>query len=116
MRYHSPVTPIPLALGQQVHLVGDQQPWTVKATTENFAALTRTTTQHDIDLDDEDDDLDEYDKSDEVGAPLFTILDWRNGVRGPCNVSGWRWGDRSDADYATMLAEFEAGELAEWMP
>jgi hypothetical protein len=107
----TPVAQMPLTLGQQLHLAGDPNPWTVKAVSEHFAALTRPTTQADVDGDAEDDDVDAREMSVEVGEPLYTIVDWRNGVRGPCNVYGWRWGDRSDADYAAMLAEFESGEL-----
>jgi hypothetical protein len=44
---------------------------------------------------------------------MYTVLDWRNGVRGPCNLSGQGWGDGTytEAECAAMLAGFESGEL-----
>ena len=98
MRYHSPVTPIPLTIGQQVHLAGDPNPWTVKATTENFAALTRL-------------DFPGFDESDEFAPSaemLCAILDWRNGVRVAADRTRFAF---TEAECAQMLAEFEAGEL-----
>jgi hypothetical protein len=106
MRYHSPVQPAPLTVGQQILLAGDPHPWTVKATTENFAALTRQmTVQERMEF-----DTLFGERRDEV---LYTVLDWRNGVRGPCNLSGQGYGDGdyTEAECAQMLAEFEAGEL-----
>jgi hypothetical protein len=93
------VAPIQFEIGQQVSLAGDPNPWTVRAVTEHFAALTRSRADsHDYGPD---------------GEPLYTVLDWRNGVRGPCNLSGQGWGDGTytEAECTQMLAEFEAGDL-----
>jgi hypothetical protein len=102
---------VPLTVGQQVTLRHDTAPWTVKATTDNFAALTRLTTE--ADRPDEDKDYPEFAEDFEVGEVLYTVLDWRNGVRGPCNLIGQSWGDGtySETECAAMLAEFEAGDL-----
>jgi hypothetical protein len=111
MRTKSPVAQLPLEIGQQVHLAGDPYPWTVKAVSEHFAALTRLVEDNERGLDDVDwpelvDELEE-------GTVLYTVLDWRNGVRGPCNLVGQAWGDGTytEADCAEMLAEFESGDL-----
>ena len=103
------VTPRLLTAGEPVVLLGDPLPWTVQAVTANFAALTRLATEFDGDR-----DWPEFDDQDPTGDTLYTVLDWRNGVRGPCNLSGQGWsatGDYSEAECARMLAEFEAGDL-----
>ncbi len=89
------VEPRPLTVGQRVKLAGDRYWWTVKAVTPNFAALTRQAEFH------------------PAGTLCYTVLDWRNGVRGPCNLIGQGYGDGSysEAECAEMLAEFEAGDL-----
>jgi hypothetical protein len=101
------MAPRPFQVGDTVTL-DDRHEWTVKAVTANFAALTRPTTSQDVDT---DDDLDGYDTATVVGEPLYTILDWWNGVRGPVNLSGkgWRKVGHDDADYAALLTDFEAG-------
>lgn len=107
---------VPLTVGQEVKLDADPNPWTVKAVTANFAALTRPISQQDRDEAEMDADPDDefwenpYDGQD---GPLYTVLDWCNGVRGPCNLIGQGWGDGtySEAECARMLAEFEAGDL-----
>ncbi|WP_045740757.1 hypothetical protein [Actinoplanes rectilineatus] len=90
------ITPLDLTVGQQLRLGGDPHPWTVRAVSEYFAVLT----------------LDLASRTDTIQR-LYTVLDWRNGVRGPCNLSGQAWGDGtySTAECAEMLAEFEAGRL-----
>lgn len=103
------VTPRLLIAGEQVVLSGDPRTWTVQAVTANFAALTRPATEYDGDR-----DFPVHVDQDPVGDVLYTVLDWRNGVRGPCNLSGQGWsetGDYSEAECARMLAEFEAGDL-----
>jgi hypothetical protein len=105
IRNSTPVAPIQFEIGTQVVLAGDPHPWTVKAVTEHFSALTRPNTPTTgVDWP-KGDDLD--------GFTLYTVLDWRNGVRGPCNLSGQGWGDGTytEAECAAMLAELEAGEL-----
>jgi hypothetical protein len=115
MRYHSPVAPTPMMLGQHIRLADDLNPWTVTAVTENFAVLTRQTTKQEVEtaewLADPDDK--HWENPYEEGETVYTVLDWRNGVRGPCNLSGQGYGDGdyTEDECAQMLAEFEAGEL-----
>ncbi len=89
------VEQVPLAVGQRLKLAGDRRWWTVQAVTAHFAALTRQAEFH------------------RAGVRCYTVLDWRNGVRGPCGLIGQGWGDGSysEVECAAMLAEFEAGEL-----
>jgi hypothetical protein len=95
MRYYAnnppPVTPFPLSVGDRVKFVGDRRWWTVKAVTDNFAALTRQA---------------EFERA---GTLCYTVVDWRNGVRGACDLLGQGWGDGSytEAECAEMLAAFE---------
>lgn len=97
------VKPIDLATGDRVQLDGDAvQWWTVQAVSEHYAACVRplTRTEHD-----------EYRREygNEANGPLYTVLDWRNGVRGPCDLIGQGWGDGtySREECAAMLAAFE---------
>jgi hypothetical protein len=110
--------PRPLSVGDTVTLADDNNAWTVKAVTKRFAALTRPVTdadrkEHREQYDEAhwDDDIDEYEGL--AGDVFYTVLDWANGYRGPCNLIGWGYGDGSytGADCARMLADFEAGEL-----
>jgi hypothetical protein len=103
------VEPRPMALGDQVVFDRDHRPWTVKAVTENFVALTRPIAADEVDDEDEGDGYDE----DQVGQLLYTVIDWRNGVRGACDLSGGGYGNGvyDEAECAQMLAEFESGEL-----
>jgi len=100
-----------LTVGEQVTL-DDLSRWTVKAVTPNFAALTRSVTEADRaehrDRFDDDVNFEEL-----RGDVFYTVLDWRNGLRGPCNLIGQSYGDGeyTVAECAEMLAEFEAGEL-----
>lgn len=100
MRYQkngsAAVQPRPMAVGDQVKLADDRRRWTVKAVTENFAVLTRQVAFR------------------PAGTNCYTVLDWRNGVRGPCDLIGQAWGDGSysETECAAMLAGFEAGYLA----
>lgn len=90
------------ATGQTVRL-DDGRDWTVQAVTPNFAALTRTVDSGDLGWDED---------NERVGEPLYTICDWRNGLRGPANVTGvYGSGTLSAEDFTQMLAEFEAGTL-----
>lgn len=102
---------IHLNTGDKVRFAGDPQPWTIRATSENFAAAVRHTVE--ADRPDSDPDLPELDDDFEVGEVMYTVLDWRNGVRGPCNLVGQGYGDGtySEAECASMLAAFEAGDL-----
>jgi hypothetical protein len=101
MRYRADgsgaVQPRPLVVGQRVKLAGghSQRRWTVRAVTEHFAALTRQV------------------EFQPAGTNRYTVLDWRNGVRGPCNLVGQGYGDGSysEAECAEMLARFESGDF-----
>lgn len=109
------ITSLPLTAGKTVRLAGDPNPWTVTAVTDNFATLTGPTTQDEKDnaewLADPDDK--HWENPYTPGETLYTVLDWRHGVRGPCNLSGQGLGDGtySRAECAEMLSEFEAGNL-----
>ncbi len=121
------VTPLPLAVGDEILFDADAYPWTVAAVTTHFAAATRPVTDRDRDEIyaeyDVPDDCD-GDGCDHLGCHsdppnlerftvFYTVIDWRHGVRGPCNLIGQSWGDGTDtpAECAAMLAQFESGEL-----
>jgi hypothetical protein len=123
MNFHPPadgrweMQPRDLRIVQQVTL-DDGQTWTVKAMTANFVALTRPVTDADrkkhreeYDEANWDSDFDDYEGLE--GDVFYTVLDWRNGLRGPCNLIGQSYGDGdyTEADCARMLADFEAGDL-----
>jgi hypothetical protein len=98
MRYQTDgstaVLPRPLVVGERLKFAGDRLWWTVRAVTEHFAALTRHAEFH------------------PTGTNCYTVLDWRNGVRGPCDLVGQGWGDGSysEVECAEMLAQFEAAD------
>lgn len=100
----SAITPLTLTVGDRVKFADDRRWWTVKAVTENFAAFARQA------------------EFEPAGTNWYTVLDWRNGVRGPCNLIGQSWGDGSysEAQCAEMLAQFETGDLEvsqrNWVP
>lgn len=104
-------TTINLTAGDRVLFAGDPQPWAVRATSEHFAVAVRYTT--DADRPDSDEDWPELDDDFEAGELMYTVLDWRNGVRGPCNLVGQGYGDGEylPSECERMLAEFEAGDL-----
>jgi hypothetical protein len=89
------VTPIALEVGQRIKLDHDRRWWTVRAVTEHFAAVTRQAEFH------------------PVGTLCYSVLDWRNGVRGPCDLIGQGYGDGSysETECAEMLNCFESGVL-----
>lgn len=84
-----------MQVGQRIKLANDRCRWTVRAVTEHFVALVR---QADFEP---------------AGTLCYTVIDWRNGVRGPCNLIGQGYGDGSysEAECAEMLAQFEDGSL-----
>jgi hypothetical protein len=105
-------------LGDTTLLDTDPNPWTVKAVTANFAALTRPVTDADRQAHREqyeeanwDSEFDDYEELE--GDVFYTVLDWDNGLRGPCNLIGWGYGDGSysEAECTAMLLAFEDGEL-----
>lgn len=93
-----------LTAAQRVKLAGDRRWWTTRAVTEHFAALVRQA------------------EFQPAGTYCYTVLDWRNGVRGPCNLIGQGYGDGtySQAECTRMLAEFEVADLEvsqrNWVP
>ncbi|AEV86894.1 hypothetical protein ACWT_5876 [Actinoplanes sp. SE50] len=115
MSFHPPadgrwaMQPRLFRIGNTTLLDDDPNPWTVKAVTANFAVLTRL---DDPEWENGDDDPEDGPTSNDCDV-LYTVLDCRNGYRGPCNLSGWGYGDGtySEADCAAMLADFEAGDL-----
>jgi hypothetical protein len=110
--------PRPFTVGDTTMLAGDPNLWTVAAVTANFAALTRPVTDTDRKEHREayeeanwDSDFDDYEELD--GDVFYTVLDWDNGLRGPCNLIGQAYGegDYTPAECAQMLARFESGDL-----
>jgi len=79
-----------LNVGDKVKLQ-DRNSWRVQAVTENFAALVRQA------------------PFEEKGTLWYTVIDWRKGIRGPCDLIGQSFGDGSygEAECAEMLAGFE---------
>ena len=98
------VTPRPLVVGERLKFVDDRRWWTVKAVTEHFAALTRQVSFQ------------------PTGTLCYTVVDWRNGIRGACNLVGQGWGNGTytERECAAMLARFESGDLEvshrNWVP
>lgn len=110
-----PVAALPLEVGATLTFAGDPNPWTVQAVTANFAAATRPGTEADREAARADEPYagSRFDYSENDGDIYYTVLDWRNGVRGPCNLVGQAYGNGNytERQCAQMLAEFEAGEL-----
>lgn len=89
-----PVEPLPLTLGMRVRCGGDRWRWTVQAVSEHFAVLVRQV---------------EFRPR---GTLCYAVVDWRNGVRGPCNLVGQGWGDGTYTleQCASLLAAFEGAD------
>lgn len=84
-----------LTAGDQVRLDPDPRRWwTMRAVSEHFAVCVRQVAFQ------------------PRGTFCYTVLDWRNGVRGPCNLIGQGYGDGSysEQECAQMLKEFEGLE------
>lgn len=98
------VEQLPLTPGDRVKLYPDGRCWwTVQAVTEHFAACVQSAPFK------------------PKGTLQYTVLDWRNGVRGPCDLIGQGYGDGSysPAECERMLAEFEhprPGDGFDWEP
>lgn len=86
-------TALRLNVGERVRLAGYDARlwWRVQAASEHFAVCVRQV---------------EFRKK---GTLCYTVLDWRNGVRGPCNLIGQGWGDGSysEAECRELLEGFE---------
>lgn len=71
-----PLAAIDLAVGTRVKLLHGndiRRWWTVRACDDRFTILTR---QADFES---------------AGTSVYTIIDWKRGVRGPCNLIGQGW-------------------------
>ncbi len=100
-------------LGAVVSL-SDGNDWTVQAVTDNFTALVRPITERDVEAWAEWREANGLERDEhKVGQLQYTVIDWSRELRGPCNLSGWGWGDGTytHEQCAEMLAEFEAGVL-----
>jgi hypothetical protein len=93
MTYYSPkpVTPIPLSSGDRIKFKDDRRAFVVRATSPNFAVCTR---QADFRP---------------KGELAYTVVDWRNGVRGPVNVIGQGWDVTTDEQCDELCALLDAG-------
>jgi hypothetical protein len=96
------VEPADVVVGQRLKLDDDRWWWTVRAVTENFAVVTRP------------------ERFKKAGTVCYSVLDWRNGVRGAINlVFGW-YRDLDESGCAEMAKALEAGDLEvsqrNWVP
>lgn len=92
-----PVEPMALRVGDKLRLAHGSSRWwwRVQAVSDYFAVCVH------------------QQPFEAAGVLCYTVLDWRNGVRGPCNEIGQGWGDGSysEAECVRMLAAFEAVEV-----
>lgn len=96
LKQQDPVDPVPLDVGDKVRLDGETRTdwwWEVRAVSEHFAVCVHQA------------------EFQPMGTIVYTVLDWRNGVRGPCNLLGQGYGDGSydQENCRLMLADFEYG-------
>ncbi|MFZ2174605.1 MAG: hypothetical protein WAW17_11310 [Rhodococcus sp. (in: high G+C Gram-positive bacteria)] len=88
----SPTTPIPLDPGGWIRFaIEPDRPYTVRAISEHFVVCTR---QRDFATN---------------GDFVYTVIDWRNGIRGPINVIGQSVGVSTDEQCRDLLHDLEAG-------
>lgn len=78
-------------LGDRIKFHGERLLWTVQAVSENFVAVVRQT------------------PFEPKGYLQYSVIDWRNGVRGPCNMVGQGYGDGTYTveECTAMLKQFE---------
>lgn len=88
-----PVEKIDLKVGDEI-LMDERTWWRVQAVSEHFVALVQQVP---------------FQKK---GVLRYCVIDWRNGVRGPCNLIGQGYGDGSYSreECAEMLGAFEGRE------
>ncbi|MFD6093998.1 hypothetical protein ACFWGN_17930 [Oerskovia sp. NPDC060338] len=88
-------TPANAEVGQKVRVDDARKTWTVQAVSKNFTVLVQQA------------------PFEPKGTLQYTVLDWHNNDRGPCNLIGQGYGDGtySPSECARMLAEFERGDL-----
>lgn len=91
------LTAVKLEVGQRVRLDWGSKTWRVNAVSENFVVCVQQS------------------HFKPKGALSYTVLDWRNGVRGACNLIGGGFGDGSlsEAECAAMLVQFECDPAAD---
>lgn len=83
----NPMEPLDLSVGDRIRLDGKRMTWEIRAVSKHFAVAVQNT-KH---------------------GPAYTVLDWRNGVRGPCDLIGQGYGDGtySREQCSEMLEGFE---------
>lgn len=74
-----------LAPADHVKFSGDRRWWTVREADERFVILTRQA---------------EFKPK---GTPVYTIIDWERGLRGPCDQIGQGWGVDEPDGCASLL-------------
>ena len=88
----SPTPPIPLDVGDRVRFgLEPRRPYTVRALSEHFVVCTRP---RDFAT---------------TGEFVYTVIDWRNGIRGPINVIGQSVDVSTDERCRDLLDDLEAG-------
>lgn len=94
MRYTpNPVAPVPMTVGTKVRFQEfPTKPFTVRAVSTNFVVTTR---QADFRP---------------KGDLRYTVIDWRNGIRGAINVIGQGWDVTTDEACQELVDDLEAGE------
>lgn len=85
--------PVGLVVGQRVKMDTERWWWTVRSVSEHYAVVAR------------------QERFRMKGTECYSVLDWRNGVRGGVNmVFGWP-ADVGESACSEMLAMFESGDL-----
>lgn len=88
-----PVEPIALVVGQRVRFEREsRRPYVVRAVSEHFVVCTR---QADFKP---------------KGELFYTVIDWRNGCRGPVGIVGGGWDVTTDDKCSELCEELEAGK------
>ncbi|WP_213015327.1 MULTISPECIES: hypothetical protein [unclassified Rhodococcus (in: high G+C Gram-positive bacteria)] len=88
----TPTTPLALDPGGRIRFgIEPRRPYTVRALSEHFVVCTR---QRDFAT---------------QGQFVYTVIDWRNGIRGPVNVIGQSTDVGTDEQCRTLLRDLESG-------
>lgn len=97
-----PVAPVAMCLGQRVRFESDRRWWTVRGVTADTVVLTRQAAFA------------------PAGTRVYTVIDWRAGVRGPVNVIGQGWDIDTDEECQHLADLVSDGEWAisqrNWVP
>jgi len=87
----SPTTPIPLDAGGRIRFgIEPRRPYIVRAISEHFVICTRPSDFA------------------TTGDFVYTVIDWRNGIRGPINVIGHSPDVSTDEQCRDLLHDLEA--------